>query len=119
MLNIKITEEELVIRGHAGYAPHGFDIICAAATILSYTAAECVKNAAAQEWLKKEPIIILNPGYIEIRCAPTAEHSAEIHAVFTSLRCGFHILADNYPNYIYLSTSECSDLSSQKTQEQQ
>ena len=100
MLNIKITEDELEIRGHADYAPHGFDIVCAAATILSYTAAECGKNAAAQEWLKEKPIINLKPGHIKICCAPKAAHSPEIHAVFRSLRSGFQILGENYPKSV-------------------
>ncbi len=97
MLNVKITEEELVISGHAGYAPHGCDIVCAAATILSYTAAECVKNAAAQGRLKEEPFISLNPGHIEIRCSPKYAYSSEIHAVFAALRGGFQMLGENYP----------------------
>ena len=100
MLDIKLTEEELVIRGHAGYAPRGYDIVCAAATILSYTAAEYVKYAAAQGWLRKKPFINLSPGHIEIRCRPKHAYSSELHAVFTALRGGFQILRENYPESV-------------------
>lgn len=56
MLDIKITEEELVIRGHAGYAPRGYDIVCAAATILSYISGVYVKYAAAPRMAQEKTI---------------------------------------------------------------
>lgn len=37
MIKIKVTDKRLEIKGHAGYAGKGEDIVCAAVSILAYT----------------------------------------------------------------------------------
>ena len=37
MIEIKVTDRKLEVRGHAGYADKGEDIVCAAVSILAYT----------------------------------------------------------------------------------
>ena len=65
-------EEERVITltvyGHACYAEIGTDIVCASASILTYTIAEIVQGMYEKGNLEEYPIIRLNGGDALIEC---------------------------------------------------
>lgn len=52
MIRIRITRDksnfirQIVIEGHAGYAEHGSDIVCAAVSVTAYTAAGALEELA-------------------------------------------------------------------------
>ena len=106
MMKISFEDKDntlaLTVKGHAGYADTGQDIVCAAATILAYTVAQAVKDMYGQGRLEKEPYISLKEGNATVRCAPKAETYAEaLHTYFVA-QIGYNLLSHNYPDNIKL-----------------
>lgn len=81
----------LRMEGHAGYAEHGKDIVCASASILAYTLASVVRS------LDAEAIIDMSSGrtVIESECE-------EAEKAFRFAGEGYALLAKNYPKYVRL-----------------
>lgn len=75
------------VRGHAGAAPKGEDLICAAATILARALGETVKG---------DKHLRIQDGEFVLRCEPTAENMA----YFNVIDKGFVLLEKQYPEYI-------------------
>lgn len=75
------------VRGHAGAAPKGEDLICAAATILARALGETVKG---------DKYLRIQDGEFVLRCEPTAENMA----YFNVIDKGFVLLEKQYPEYI-------------------
>ena len=87
----------LSVCGHAGAAPHGEDLVCAAASILGFTAVSCAEEHR-ESYL---PSALAKDGEIRISCRPTTRHRAEKcremrDVIFT----GFEILEKKYPDYV-------------------
>lgn len=108
MLKVKFCKSEdgksliLEIKGHAGSAEVGRDLVCASATILSYTVAQIVKDMYNQGRLRKKPTIRLKEGDSCVVCKPKKESYAEIlHSYFVA-EVGYNLLAHNYPEYVQL-----------------
>lgn len=93
----------LALRGHAGYADKGKDIVCASATVLAYTAAENLRRLYLSERLKKPPDIRMNEGYISIQCFPDKDEMQAADDVFRIIGAGYELLARDYPEYITLN----------------
>ena len=92
----------MTIRGHAGSAPKGEDLVCAAASMLGYTAAQAVQFLWDTERLKCSPKIELREGDFTVVATPKEEFYAETLHTFWVIQCGAHILAHNYPQYVTL-----------------
>ena len=91
MIRIEIRSDKgmlkLAIKGHAGYAPIGYDIVCSAVTSTAYTlAAYAEKQGAAQ-------CIRLDPGDILIK----AEDTEKMRTAFELIGCGLRMIANTYP----------------------
>lgn len=90
----------LKLKGHAGYAEEGKDIVCAGATILAYTVAQTAKFMYEEKALRKKPTIRLDPGDAEVVMKPKKEYYAEaLHTYFVA-QVGYSLLAHNYPQYV-------------------
>ena len=92
----------LALRGHAGAAPKGQDLICAACTTLAYTAGQAVHSMNAQGKLAKPPRINIREGRAAIVATPKEETAAELLTAFRTVQCGAQVLAHNYPRYVRL-----------------
>lgn len=90
----------LIIDGHAGYAEHGSDIVCASASMLAYTLANEVARRGEAHELTAKPIIALSPGSARIVCAPTEKVRREVDMIFDVFSGGFRLLAENYPAHV-------------------
>ena len=90
------------IKGHAGTAPKGEDLICSAATMLAYTVAQAVQFMHEQGKLKTKPKIHIKDGEATIIATPTEEAYAEILLTFWVAQCGIHVLVHNYPQNVKL-----------------
>lgn len=91
----------LHVNGHAGMDVEGKDIVCAAASILSYTLAQNIKMYKDRGQLKYNPTIKMNNGDANISCrAKDDETYAEILHAFLVIQTGFALLAHNYPRYV-------------------
>lgn len=100
MIEVRYNIKEcwLEVKGHAGCAPEGHDIVCAGASTLAFTLAESLigmrqyMNCCTEYMFKK------GDAYIRYYPIETERHFPDI--VFTSILKGFEILAKNYPNNI-------------------
>ena len=89
----------LLIRGHAGAAPYGQDLVCAAASVLALTLAEHVKRLR-EEGSAADTRICLTGGSAAIACTPNPGHGKEVKQVFRTVCTGFEVLQRLYPEYI-------------------
>ena len=89
------------IKGHAGQADIGKDIICASASILAYTVAQIVTTMKEEGRLMRRPTIKLKAGNCTISCsAKTDEDYAELMHTFFVAQVGCSLLAHNYPQFV-------------------
>lgn len=90
-----MTEYVLDIRGHAGYNP-GNDIVCSAASMLAETYFMAVlKN------VEKISQAYRHPGdYKVVFVTERDDKAADI--VYQTIRTGFKMLAERYPEYVDL-----------------
>ena len=92
----------MTLKGHAGAAPKGEDLVCASATMLAYTVAQAVKFLDEQGMLKKKPKISLKEGSATIIATPTEDGYAPVLHTFWVAQCGIHVLQHNYPQNVQL-----------------
>lgn len=92
----------MTLRGHAGAAPRGQDLICASATTLAYTLAQAVQFLWEQGTLKKKPRLWLHEGEATIIATPREDCFAQVLQTFWTVQCGCYCLARNYPQHITL-----------------
>ena len=85
------------ISGHAGYAEHGQDIVCAAASFLAIT----VVNSLELQ-LGKVGTVESDDGYLDYRLPQglSEEQMATAQIILKTLVTGFQNLKDEYPKYI-------------------
>lgn len=102
----------LTIRGHAGAAPKGEDLICAACTMLAYTAAQAVQFMDQQKKLNQKPKIDIRKGRATVIATPTKDTEAELMMAFWTVQCGAHVLAHNYPRHVRLNPLHINNLES-------
>lgn len=109
MINIEYCPEKYLIRatGHAGYAPRGEDIVCAAVSTLIQTLALCVLGYT--HGLASEPTVIIGKK-TEISCTPLPEREREISLLYWYCICGLDSLAELYPKNIGITVLWHEDL---------
>ena len=99
--NPKHRTFKLTIKGHAGQAEVGKDLVCASVSILTYTVAHNVDFLKGVGAYTQPPTITLNEGDSVIECK-VAEPSLyknlanRLDAVVT----GFRLLHQSYPEYV-------------------
>lgn len=97
---IKVTynpaEFQLELTGHAGYAPAGSDIVCAAASILTMTLENMIYDHAES----MRPKIYRKSGECRINCDPTKGNNKSCSVIFETIFGGFELLSLNYPENV-------------------
>jgi uncharacterized protein YsxB (DUF464 family) len=108
MINISIFKKNNIfigfkITGHAGYAENGYDIICAAVSILSYTVLNSI--GAVAEFCSEEFEFKIDEqtGNMELNLKKTSEKSDVILKTF---EIGVKLLLEDYNQYINLDYKE-------------
>ena len=107
MITAKFTADKeslyirMTVKGHAGQAEHGHDIVCASASILTYTVAQIVRAMDKHGDLKGKPVIDLEEGdaMISCRCRNPEDFGELVHTFFVA-EVGYLLLAENYPQYV-------------------
>lgn len=89
----------LTVTGHANSAAKGEDLVCAAASILTLTLAENVKNMDSAR-IVRNPFINIEDGSAEISCNASGGYKNVVMQTFQSVVVGFEILADKFPENI-------------------
>ena len=92
-----------VVEGHAGYDEEGYDIVCAAVSILSYTVLNSLEEVAginrdAIEWSVDE-----DTGFMEILLQKIC---LESKVLFKAFETGIKLLLENYSQNISLDYKE-------------
>ncbi len=103
MITVTFTEsgEKLSLRleGHAGYAEHGKDIVCASASILAYTLASIVDAFNK----KVESFVDLTSGDTTIECeCKDKDTFIGVKNAYIYTLIGYALLEHNYPQYVRL-----------------
>lgn len=96
----------LSIRGHAGHAEKGRDLICASASMLAYTLAQMAIFMHKEGKLQKKPKIRLDSGDGCVVVKPNEEAFAEALHCFLVVQVGFGLLAKNYPDFVQVRCME-------------
>ena len=88
MIQAVFDGAHVTVCGHAGHAPAGQDIVCAAVSALVYALAGRLRETGRLERFQSAP------GYAEI--AGTGDCARE----FALVRCGLALLARQYPGRV-------------------
>lgn len=95
MIEISRFEGGITIKGHAGYAPHGQDIVCAGVSTLAQTLIASIE-ALTEDAIQYD----IQPGWLELKFGKL---SANAQLLFDSFFVGIEMIADNYPNNVTLT----------------
>lgn len=106
MTRITFDGFRMEAQGHAGYAPIGHDLVCAAISILMTTTAEMILRMKKQGYLETEPELRLAPGNVllDMKPKPWYEDTAEIIMDFA--RAGCELLQESYPEYVCIYSAK-------------
>lgn len=91
------------VEGHAGASAGGFDPVCAGASMLAWTLTEAATDKA--DYHARLHIDELTP-VIEVRCEPESRSRKSCEYLFSIIRGGFDLLAEQYPDHIQIDTKE-------------
>lgn len=100
MITIQFDGLKMTASGHAGFAPHGQDIVCAGISAICFAAAEYLRQMRGEGKLLQEPVILLEPGEIRLECEPKVTAEEETEHVFGMLEIGCRLIAQSYPNNV-------------------
>ena len=87
------------VEGHAQSGEIGHDLVCASASILTYTLAAFVENMKNAKQVYN-PKVELKEGDALIYCEPSNRYKGSVTLVFDSICAGFELLAQDYPDNI-------------------
>lgn len=90
----------LTVQGHAGTAPHGQDLVCAAATMLCYTMAQNAIEMRKAGWLEEDPVIKLVHGEGDVIFRPKEDHKEQAALCMQTIMTGYDVLANTYPDAV-------------------
>lgn len=94
MIEVKRGCNSITVNGHAGFAPHGQDVVCAGVSTL-------VQNLVASilEITTDEIQYDMQPGAVEIRYRNL---SANAQLLVDSFFIGIRLIASEYPSYVQI-----------------
>lgn len=90
---------ELTAQGHAGAAPVGEDLVCAAVTMLVRTFAENAK-LMDRAGIASGVQIELEDGSAHVLCRPAKKYRAVAKAVLQAVCIGFELLEQEFPEHV-------------------
>lgn len=93
------SRHRLTVVGHAGAAPLGKDLVCAAVSALTLTLASNVASLATGEQAT-HPVLRLQEGDAWISCVAAPGKGAVVTMIFDTVCAGFELLQTLYPENI-------------------
>lgn len=99
MIDVIYDRKRLIVKvkGHAQSGEAGHDLVCAAASMLTYTLAANVTELCADRRNVRRPVLDIREGNTTIACAPVHGMQAVTTLIFDSVCMGFDILQQKYP----------------------
>ncbi len=83
------------VQGHAGFAEHGQDIVCAGVSALTQGALMGLQDA-----LGNQVSFVKRPGFLEIRISPEKACEIAPQAILRTLELGLMSIAKAYRGYM-------------------
>ena len=104
-VNVSIDRDErecsLTVKGHAGQANVGQDIVCASASILAFTAAQVLKIMDESGEFAHHPTLDLENGDATVSCYADDDLTfMNVLQTFFTIAMGYKLLAHNYPQFV-------------------
>ena len=97
-------ECSLTVKGHAGQADIGQDVVCASASILAFTAAQVLKTMYEGGEFMDHPTLDLDNGDATVSCCVDDDTTfMQVLQTFFTIAMGYRLLAHNYPQYVELT----------------
>ncbi len=92
--------------GHAGYAELGKDPVCAGASVLAMTLAQCALAMEEAGALRKKAHLRIRNGRVLVTVKPRPERFDEAALLFWACGTGLRLLAEAYPGYLEIRSAE-------------
>ena len=96
------------LRGHVGWRELGNDPVCAGASTLGMTVAQCVKDMEDAGKLQKRANITMGSGRLKVVAKPQPEYFHEALHLFWIGQRGMNLLEEAYPGHVALKPFEAS-----------
>ena len=90
------------VRGHAGFGQKGQDIVCAAVSILTLTAARETERMYENGFLRCLPETVLREGFASVTVCPRPRFRRQVRIAFGVVHTGMRLLAQSYPRHVRL-----------------
>lgn len=90
----------LTVEGHAGYAPKGQDIVCAAVSVLVQALAGALSRLDENRLFDFAVDGTANSGSAGITAVPTSRGWDRVYGMFQMALTGFYLLGKAYPDYV-------------------
>ena len=87
----------VTVKGHAGAAPHGEDLVCAAVSALLCTLAEAVRRLECNHQVEQAEIRLM-AGDAEISFV--SEYECMVNTVVDTVCLGLECMAEQYPQHM-------------------
>lgn len=101
---------EMRVNGHADFRELGKDPVCAGASVLAVTAAQCAITMRESGRLQKKPVVNVKGGNVRVVVKPKPEHFLEALLIFGTVSTGFQLLAEAYPGNVKYYQFDTADI---------
>ena len=95
MIVVSRSDSGISLKGHAGYAEHGKDVVCAGISTLIQSLIKSV-----EELTEDKIIYSMSPGKVDIK---HGNLSRDAQLLIDSFFVGCELIACSYPNYVKLT----------------
>lgn len=118
--SIKILRDEGAIelrcQGHADFRELGKDPVCAGASILAVTAAQCAETMHESGKLQKKPVVNARGGNVRVVIKPKPERFNEALLIIGTVAVGFQLLAETWPGHVKYYQFDTADVPAESIQ---
>ncbi|ACL75675.1 ribosomal-processing cysteine protease Prp [Ruminiclostridium cellulolyticum] len=97
------TIKKFVIKGHAGYAEEGSDIVCSAVSAIAYTAVGAIEGLIGLKGFFKEKNGFMSCK-LDMELSPEKSHDANV--IMATAEIGFKQIEYAYPDYVKVLDEE-------------
>lgn len=108
MINVLIkyknnSIKSILVKGHANYADHGEDIVCAAVSVVTQTTL-----LGLLDFLKQRMVYEISDGnlFFEIPNDVSKDEFIKVDVLTKTLVIGLENIKNNYKNYLYIKKEE-------------
>lgn len=92
----------MTVKGHASFADLGKDPVCAGASILAMSVAQCAVDLGERGMLQKKPNVTIHNGRVTVVIKPKEEYLYLAFSLFGFGQRGMQLLEESYPENVRL-----------------